>query len=95
VSEKRSEKVFLKTFKKPLDKRKTLWYNNKVGRKELTTGKPYGCRGEKRNSKKLEKLFKNLLTNEKECGIICESQLRKAERQAMLRKRHRSLKIEQ
>ena len=38
-------KSFLKTFQKPLDKRKTLWYNNKVGRKELTTDKPYGRRG--------------------------------------------------
>jgi hypothetical protein len=24
-------KSFLKTFEKPLDKRRTLWYNNKVG----------------------------------------------------------------
>ena len=34
---KAKRKSFLKTFEKPLDKRKELWYNNKVGRKELTT----------------------------------------------------------
>ena len=55
-------KKFLRNFQKPIDKRKELWYNNRVAAKKATATK--------RAWKKLKKVLKNLLTNRKGCGII-------------------------
>ena len=61
-----------KTLKNAIDKRGTTWYNmqvaarKRVDRIKSTTDEP-------RVEKIFEKLFKNLLTNGKRCGIITRS----------------------
>ena len=88
-------KKLSKTFKKPLDKEKGMCYNvkavAKAGQNTRASDKPKGIESEQtdreKTSKKFEKLFKNLLTNLKRCGIITRS-ARKADDK-------RSLKIEQ
>ena len=59
-------KKFQKTFEKPLDKVKKMWYNIEVAAKTVTTR----SEGLKKKLKKLKKVLKNLLTNAKDCGII-------------------------
>ena len=55
-----------RNFLKPLDKRKTLWYNTKVAAKRQPRKRANG----KQELEKVEKTFKKYLTTAKRCGII-------------------------
>ena len=61
-----------KTFEKPLDKTEGLWYNIRAPweRHKKPHKNAWMMRAFEKTFKKLEKLSKNPLTNEKECGII-------------------------
>ena len=57
--------------KKGVDKDETVCYNNQaVSEKQIANTTLVSQTVKKRKLKKLKKLFKNLLTNEKRCAII-------------------------
>ena len=81
-----------KNFEKPLDNGRRMWYTIGAAREQCTSRSE--ARGKARfrrnRAKKLEKSLKNLLTNERQSGII--NKLRAARRCS---EKHSSLKIEQ